>query len=129
MVRIQRGDGHPTWGAVWLDLGRLRLIWCVPKHPNRWMILWRRGLSEWDPKTKWAGSETPGPFWRSCDARLQRKRGVDPADAPCRFPKCECWRHLPKSRREEWDHRRQEWERAQAESAAYVQRWKATLDD
>jgi hypothetical protein len=56
---IHRGDGHPTWGAVWIDLGRLRLIWCVgPRpgslgHPNKWMIVWRRGLPEWDPTTHW----------------------------------------------------------------------------
>jgi hypothetical protein len=57
-VRIRRGDGHPTWGATWIDLGPLRLIRCAgPRpgslgHPNKWMIAWRRGLPEWDPKTQ-----------------------------------------------------------------------------
>src|SRR5262245_11587 len=89
IIRIQRGDGHPTWGAVWLDLGRLRLIWCAPPrpgspgHPNRWMVVWRRGLPEWNAVAwnagiRWQGATVPGLFWRSCDARLQRQRGVDP---------------------------------------------------
>jgi hypothetical protein len=61
---IVRGAGHPTWGATWLNLGRLRLIWCVPDrpsssghpnipgHPNKWMIVWRRRHPEWD-KESW----------------------------------------------------------------------------
>jgi hypothetical protein len=50
-------DGNPT-GAVWLELGRLRLIWCAPPrpgslgHPNKWMLVWRRRLPEWDRKTQ-----------------------------------------------------------------------------
>jgi hypothetical protein len=48
-ISIRRGAGHPTWGATWLDLGRLRLIWCAPGHPNAWMIIWRRKLPEWNP--------------------------------------------------------------------------------
>jgi hypothetical protein len=55
-LSIQRGDGHPTWGAVWIDIGRLRLIRCARHpsgrrtldHPNAWMICWRRKLPEWD---------------------------------------------------------------------------------
>ena len=45
------------------------------------------------PSGRWQGSETPGPFWRGCNARrqrvLQRARG-DAQDAPCRFPNCDC---------------------------------------
>jgi hypothetical protein len=53
-LSIWRGHEHPTWGAAWLDVGRLRLIWCVrarpgsPGHLNVWMIAWRRRLPEWD---------------------------------------------------------------------------------
>jgi hypothetical protein len=62
-LSIQRGDGHPTWGAMWTDVGRLRLIWCTPNrpsspghpdiagHPNVWMIVWRRKLPEWDQES------------------------------------------------------------------------------
>jgi len=89
-LTIRRGDGHPTWDAVWIDIGRLRLIRCAPGHPNKWMIAWRRGLPEWDPQTKWEGSDKPGRYWKGCAARLQRKRGVDPEDAICRFPNCDC---------------------------------------
>ena len=55
--RIQRGDGPPTWGAVWIDLGPLRLIRCAgprpgsPGHPNKWMISWRRRLPEWNSES------------------------------------------------------------------------------
>lgn len=64
-MRIRRGDGHPTWGSVRIELGRLWLIWCapdrpstaghpnIPGHPNKWMVVWRRGLPEWDPTTRW----------------------------------------------------------------------------
>jgi hypothetical protein len=68
---IRRGDEHPTWGATWIDLGSLRLIWCAPSihnetlrdkegrvfpntiagHPNVWMIVWRRKLPEWDQES------------------------------------------------------------------------------
>jgi len=54
------------------------------------MIAWRRRLPEWNSRTEWEGSDKPGPYWKGCDARLQRARGVDPEDAICRFPKCEC---------------------------------------
>src|SRR5262245_12234713 len=33
---------HCEWGATWLDLGRLRLVRCAPRHPNKWMLIWRR---------------------------------------------------------------------------------------
>jgi hypothetical protein len=101
-------------GAVWIDIGRLRLIWCapnrlstpghpeIPGHPNKWMIVWRRQLPERDPKTKWAGNERPGPYWKGCDARLQRKRGVDPEDARCRFPRCDCANISEDAKREWW---------------------------
>jgi hypothetical protein len=60
MIRIRRGSGHPTFGTAWLDIGRLRLIWCARHpggertldHPNKWMIVWRRKLPEFDPTTK-----------------------------------------------------------------------------
>jgi hypothetical protein len=51
IARIHHGDGHPTWGAVWLDLGRLRLIRSASGHPNTWMICWRRRLPEFDRKS------------------------------------------------------------------------------
>src|SRR6266496_1804270 len=62
-LSIQRGDGHPTWGATWFTLGRLWFIWCVPNrpsspghppiwgHPNKWMVVWRRKLPEWDQES------------------------------------------------------------------------------
>jgi len=134
-LRIQRGDGHPTWGAVWIDFGRLRLIRCARHpsgrrtldHPNAWMIVWRRGLPEWDPQTKWEGSDTPGSYWKGCDARLERKRGANPEDARCRFPKCDCWRRLPEWRRKEWDDHCEEWKRRRTEGEAYREEWKRRL--
>jgi len=131
-LSIQRGDGPPTWGAVWIDLGRLRLIWCapdrpstpghpnIPGHPNRWLIVWRRATPEWDPRTKWQGSDEPGPYWKGCDARLQRKRGVDPEDARCGFPNCDCLRHLPERQREELKRRHA---KHAAESKRYKSAW------
>jgi hypothetical protein len=103
-------------------LGRLRLIRCAPKHPNTWMIVWRRKAPE-RPQTKWAGSDEPGRYWKGCDARLQRKRGVDPEDAVCRFPSCDCWHRLPEWRREEWERRCEEWKRRRAEGEAYRKAW------
>jgi hypothetical protein len=116
-------------GAVRVELGRLWLIWCAPDrpsspghpdvagHPNRWMIVWRRGLLECDSQTKWAGSDKPGMYWKGCAARLERARGVDPEDARCRFPNCDC---CP-------ERRRQEWERQRAEGAAYREEWMRRL--
>ena|SRR5215471_5637939 len=42
-------------GATRLEFGRLWFVWCAPApansraagHPNKWMIVWRRGLPEW----------------------------------------------------------------------------------
>jgi hypothetical protein len=142
MIRIRRGSGPPTFGAVWLDIGRLRLIWCasgpqnepspepeitteqyytwtrdlpprtaadeavlprtkrelsqrrhpnIPGHPFRWMIVWRRRLPEWNPRTYWIGNEKFGRYWRGCVARLERARAGDLHHGPsCRFPKCGC---------------------------------------
>jgi len=81
---------HREWGSLRLELGPLWLIRCAPGHPNKWMICWRTGLPEWDPRTKWEGSDKPGRYWKGCDARRSRKRGVDPEDAICRFPNCDC---------------------------------------
>ena len=81
---------HHEHGSLRIELGPLSLTRCAPGHPSCWMIAWRRELPEWDPRTKWKGNEKPGPYWKSCNARLQRARGVDPEDARCRFPKCEC---------------------------------------
>jgi hypothetical protein len=73
IVRIQWGEGHPTWNAVWITLGPLWFIWCasdrsnppaqgdqrykhpdIPGHPSVWMLAWRRRTPEWDPaKGKW----------------------------------------------------------------------------
>jgi hypothetical protein len=57
-------------------------------------ILDLKGIDEQRfPLGRWHGSETPGPYWRSCDARqqrvLQRARGEE-QDALCRFPNCDC---------------------------------------
>ena len=63
----------------------------------RWL-----GTPEWDPTTKWEGVDHPSPYWKGCEARLQRKRGVDPEDARCRFPNCDelgCLRHLSERER------------------------------
>jgi hypothetical protein len=103
---IRCGSEAPTWGAVWVNLGRLRLIWCapdrssspghpnIPGHPNVWMVVWRRQTPEWDPQTKWKGSNTPGRYWKGCAARLDRLRGLDDWDARCKFPKCGCLQDL-----------------------------------
>jgi hypothetical protein len=120
------------YGAKWFDIGRLRFIWCAAKppsvHPNVWMIVWRRKLPAWaGPRSKWLGSDTPGPYWKGCTARLERARGVAQEDAVCRFPKCDCWHRLPEERRGEWDQRREEWERRRAEGAAYTEEWKRKL--
>src|SRR5262249_38108586 len=48
MMFIEHTEGHPTWGATWINLGRLRLIWSGTGHPNVWMIVWRRNLPEWN---------------------------------------------------------------------------------
>jgi len=54
---------HREDRAVRLELGRLWFIRCAPNrpstpghppiagHPNVWMIVWRRRLPEWDPKS------------------------------------------------------------------------------
>src|SRR5262249_37244075 len=66
-------------------LGRLRLIRCARHpsgrrtldHPNAWMLVWRRGLPEYD----WA---TAGQ-WKTLPANLtdadQREFGIERADA------------------------------------------------
>ncbi|PWT77744.1 MAG: hypothetical protein C5B58_16345 [Acidobacteria bacterium] len=110
---------HREWGSLRIELGSLWLIRCAPEHPNRWMVVWRRGLPERDPRAKWMGSEKPGSYWRGCDARLQRARGVDPEDALCRFPNCTCANISPEEK--------QEWERLRAERLAYRERWLAKL--
>jgi hypothetical protein len=80
IVRVQWGEGHPTWNAVWITLGPLWLIWCapdrssgeehpdIPGHPSVWMLAWRRGTPEWDPaKGKWKALPDTGeptePEW------------------------------------------------------------------
>jgi hypothetical protein len=118
---------HREWGSVRIELGRLWLIWCAPDrpstsghpniagHPNKWMIVWRRTLPEWDPKTKWQGSDEPGPYFKGCIRRQLREPG-DPLTG-CKFPKCDCLRHLP-----EW--KREELRRLHAESAAEAKRYR-----
>src|SRR5262249_51556348 len=34
-LTVHWGDGHPTWAATWIDLGRLRLIRCAPGHSEQ----------------------------------------------------------------------------------------------
>ena len=123
MIRLRRGLGHPTWGATWLDIGRLRLIRCA-RHPssnraldppNKWMIVWRRRLPEWNPRTKWAGSDEPGPYFKDCIRRALREPGYPLTG--CKFPKCDC------GRGEQWERRRAEFERREAEGAAYREAW------
>ena len=75
---------HREWGSVRIELGPLWLIRCARHpsgrrtldHPNAWMIVWRRGLPEWDPKT--SGQ------WKTLPARLteadRREFGVERAD-------------------------------------------------
>src|SRR5262245_10535172 len=79
---------HREWGSVRLELGPLWLIWCapdrpntpghpnIPGHPNRWMIVWRRGLPEWNPG--------PPRRWKTLPAKLteadRRDFGVERAD-------------------------------------------------
>jgi hypothetical protein len=110
---------HREHGATRLELGRLWLVRCAPEHPNRWMIVWRRGLPEWDSRTKWQGSDQPGPYWKGCTARLQRARGVDPEDARCRFPNCDCAKLS--------EDQKKEWERLRAERTAYREEWARRL--
>jgi hypothetical protein len=98
-----------------LHVGRLWLLWCALRHPNRWMIVWQRGLPEWDSRTKWKGSDKPGPYWKGCTARLERKRGVAPEDARCRFPNCDCMKLS--------EDEKKEWERLRAERVAYREGW------
>jgi hypothetical protein len=44
-IRHERGPlaVQYEWGATRLEVGRLWLVWCAPKHPHRWMIIWRAG--------------------------------------------------------------------------------------
>jgi hypothetical protein len=50
---------HREHGSVRIELGRLWLIRCARHpsgrrtldHPNAWMLVWRRGLPEWDATT------------------------------------------------------------------------------
>jgi hypothetical protein len=42
ILRIRREAG-----ATRIELGRLWFIRCAPKHPNKWMLVWRTG-PEWD---------------------------------------------------------------------------------
>jgi hypothetical protein len=72
MVRIHR------------ELGRLWLIRCARHpsgkrtldHPNAWMVVWRRGLPEWDPTTSGR--------WKTLPAKLdeadRREFAVERAD-------------------------------------------------
>jgi hypothetical protein len=74
---------------------------------------------------KWRGAEDPGRYWKGCEARAQRKRGVDPEDAICRFPHCDdlgCLRHLSDQRRAELKQLDAE---RKAESKRYMDAWKA----
>jgi len=77
MLGVHQGDGHPTWGATWIDLGRLRLIWCASKHPNRWMIVWRRGLPELRQHAMTDAPELPSWFELPLKARRWCWRETD----------------------------------------------------
>jgi hypothetical protein len=96
--RVHRGDGHPTWSAVWFDLGRLRLIRCAPDRPsvsgyrgehpnipgsNTWMICWRRRLPEFDPATQgqWKTSAARKAILNSKLTEADRREfGIERAD-------------------------------------------------
>jgi len=88
---------HREWGAVWIDIGRLRLIWCARhpsgkrtlNHPNKWMLVWRRGQPEWD-RAGWErlrqlrlaiGHAEGDPDCDCAWCRLRRKEGVISANA------------------------------------------------
>ena len=91
----------------------------------------RDALCEAGPQGKWEGAKVPGPYWSGCDARQQRKRGVDREDAQCRFPNCDelgCLRHLSEPERTEL--KRIDAER-KAEAKRYKEAWmrKAGLVD
>jgi hypothetical protein len=95
------------------------------------MLVWRRGLPEWDPRTKWQGSDKPGPYWKGCAVRLESIRLNQPIqqlEARCRFPNCDelCLRHLPERERAEL--KRLDAER-KAESKRYRDEWIRKLDD
>jgi hypothetical protein len=55
-IHRSKVGGHPT-GDVRLEFGCLWFVWCASDrlsgHPNRWMIVWRRGIPEFNPTTKW----------------------------------------------------------------------------
>jgi hypothetical protein len=118
-------------GATRLMLGRLWLIRCasdrpstpghpnIAGHPNTWMVVWRRRLPEWNPKTKWAGSDKPGPYFKGCIRRSLREPGYPLTG--CNFPKCDCGRGA------EWERRCAEYARREAEGAAYREAWLTRL--
>jgi len=115
-------------GATRIELGPLWLIWCapdrpsspghpnIPGHPNKWMIVWRRKLPVWDPKTKWKGSSGLGPYFRDCIRRRLHEPGYPLTG--CKFPKCDCGHAHP-----DWAHRREEFERRAAEGKTYREAW------
>src|SRR5215469_12149497 len=61
-IRHERGPlaVQHEWGAVWIEIGRLRFARCAPKHPNRWMIIWKVSESE---NPTWLGNpKNPTPW-------------------------------------------------------------------
>jgi hypothetical protein len=123
---------HRERGATRLELGRLWFIWCAPDRPstpghpniagrpNKWMIVWRRGLPEWDPTTKWKGADEPGPYFKGCIRRQLHEPGYPLTG--CKFPKCNC------GKGKEWESRCQEFERREAEGKAYREAWMRRRD-
>lgn len=83
---------HREGSALRFELGRLWLIRCAPGHPNRWMIVWRRGLPEWDREShgrlKAARAVTPEEqkikdeeYAAEARATAEREAAADPAQA------------------------------------------------
>jgi hypothetical protein len=76
---------------------------------------------EWNPRTKWKGSEEPGPYFKGCIRRQLKEPGYPLTG--CKFPKCDC------GRGEQWERRCKEFERREAEGAAYREAWLARLQE
>jgi hypothetical protein len=61
-IRHERGPlaVQHEWGAVRIEIGRLWFVRCAPKHPNRWMIIWKVSESE---NPAWLGNPNNPTPW------------------------------------------------------------------
>jgi len=73
---------HREGGAVRLELGYLWLIHCASRHPNRFMIVWRR-RHERDPKSRGQDADAHVHAKYEFDAEMtaEREAAADPAQA------------------------------------------------